>query len=395
MLEAQIRGLMNSQQKITNTVIVPAYNEEAGIDVVLGKLCKIVDRSTEVIVVDDGSTDRTAEVARKFPCKIICHPANQGKTHAVKTGLEAAVGENIVLIDADDTYPTEVIPEIFQALADHDMVVGSRVRGRENIPLLNRFGNRIFSFMIRHLYGYMPCDPLTGLYGIRKSVLVNMNLDSTGFGIETEMAIKAGRMKLNVLDIPIDYAPRIGEAKLHGFSGGFQILKTILEALALYSPSFFFVLPGIVLLALGISLVSILAFGPVEFGSIILRSNTQLVAAMAAFAGFQTIVFGIGLDCYAAAHRFAAPGIVTRTYLRRNVSRNLGWIGLLAALAGTGILAWVGLVWASSGFGLFSRTTELVVGGLLAVLGMQLAFTSSFLSVFVSEARNRITGPVS
>ena len=385
---------MNSPQKITNTVIVPAYNEEAGLDVVLGKLSKIIDQSTEIIVVDDGSTDGTAEVARRFRCEIIVHSANKGKTHAVLTGLESASGENIVLIDADDTYPAEVIPEIIHGLVDHEMVVGARVSGRDNIPLFNRFGNKIFSFIIRHLYGYMARDPLTGLYGIRKSVMMNMDLDSTGFGIETEIAIKAGRMRLNVLDIPIDYAPRIGEAKLHGFSGGFQILRTITEALALFNPTVFFVLPGVVLLGLGVALVSLVATGPVVLGDITLRSNTQLVAAMAALAGFQTVVFGIGLDCYASAHRFATPGFVTRTYLGRHVSRNVGWIGALAALAGTGVLAWVGYDWASQGFGIFSRTTELVTGGLLAVLGLQLAFASCFLSVFVSDARNRIAGPV-
>ena len=220
-----------------------------------------------------------------------------------------------------------------------------------------------------------------------------MDLDSTGFGIETEIAIKAGRMRLNVLDVPIDYAPRIGEAKLHGFSGGFQILRTIFESLALFNPSVFFVLPGAVLFGLGIALVSLVAIGSVGLGDTTLRSNTQLVAAMAAFAGFQTIVFGIGLDCYASAHRFATPGLVTRTYLRRNVSRNLGLIGLSSMLVGTGFLAWVGYDWADGGFGIFSRTNELVTGGLMAVLGLQLAFTSSFLSVFVSEARDRIVGP--
>jgi glycosyltransferase involved in cell wall biosynthesis len=367
------------------TVIIPAYNEEEGLQVVLGKLARITDENYEVIVVDDGSTDRTAEIAREFPCRLISHPVNQGKAAAVRTGITAAHGESVVLIDADDTYPIDVLPEIAQALTESDMVVTYRVDGRDNIPAVNRLGNRVFRGLIRYLYGFTGNDPLTGLYGIRRSILLNMNLDSSGFGVETELAIKAGRMGLSIREIPIRYGPRIGESKLNATSDGIRLLRIILRALALFSPTFFFVLPGTVLFALGTLLMGLLALGPLEVGNITLRANTFMVAAMLDLAGFQAIVFGIGLDLYASAHKFSNPGWATRLFLHKYVSRNIGRIGALLVLAGIGLQGWLGYDWMSGGFGAFSRTNYLVGSSFLAVVGLQVVFSSSFLSVFVSE----------
>jgi glycosyltransferase involved in cell wall biosynthesis len=369
------------------TVIIPAYNEEEGLGVVLEKLFNTVDDSYEVIVVDDGSTDRTAEIASRFPCEIISHSINRGKAAAVKTGIAAARGRNLVFVDADDTYPVELVPEIARAVDEFDMVVTSRAEGRENIPLFNRLGNRVFCGLIRYLYGFMTSDPLTGFYGVKRSVLLNMNLDSSGFGVETELAIKSGRMGLNVREVPIKYRPRIGESKLHATRDGIQVLQTIFKALALFSPTFFFVFPGAMLLGLGVSLMALLAIGPVELGSISLRSNTFTLAAMLSLAGFQAVVFGIGLDLYASAHRFARPGRVTRLFLRKYVNENTGRIGSLLVLAGIAIQSWLSYTWITGGFGAFDRTDELVASSFLAVIGLQMALSSKFLSVFVSALK--------
>jgi glycosyltransferase involved in cell wall biosynthesis len=369
------------------TVIIPAYNEEEGLGVVLQKLFNTVDENYEVIVVDDGSTDRTEEIANRFPCKVISHDINRGKAAAVKTGIAAARGRNLVFVDADDTYPVELVPEIARAVDEFDMVVTSRAEGRENIPLFNRLGNRVFCALIRYLYGFMTNDPLTGFYSVKKSVLLNMNLDSSGFGVETELAIKSGRMGLKVREIPIKYRPRRGKSKLCATRDGILVLQTIFKALALFSPTFFFVFPGIMLLGLGILLMVLLAIGPVNLGSITLRSNTFTLAAMLSLAGFQLVVFGIGLDLYASAHRFAKPGWVTRLFLRKYVNGNAGRVATILALVGIGIQVWLGFDWMSGGFGGFSRTNELVTGSFLALVGLQLAFASSFLSVFVSELR--------
>lgn len=221
---------MDPQQgKIIHTVIIPAYNEEQGLAVVLDKLFQVVGDTYEVIVVDDGSTDRTADVARCFSCRLIQHKVNKGKGQALKTGIEHARGESILWLDADDTYPVAPIPQMAAALRDsHDLVYASRRGSRARIPAFNRIGNALFRWSIRGLYGFKPYDPCTGLCGVRKEHLERMQLRARKFAIEPEIAMKAGRMKLRMLDIPIDYRPRIGQAKLNGIKVGFEDTLAIL-----------------------------------------------------------------------------------------------------------------------------------------------------------------------
>ena len=214
---------------IDTTVIVPAYNEEDGLPITLSKLFRQLDDSYEVIVVDDGSTDRTPEVARDYPCRFIKHDLNRGKGEALRTGIKHARGDNVIWIDADDTYPVEAIPEMAEALKEYDVVVGSRVSGNENIPAFNRLGNWVFRTMIRTIYGFRARDPCTGLYGAKKSRLEQMGLSAKGFAIEPEISIKSGRMKLKTMDFPLHDRPRIGETKLNAVRVGLEDLATILS----------------------------------------------------------------------------------------------------------------------------------------------------------------------
>jgi glycosyltransferase involved in cell wall biosynthesis len=217
--------------KPKTTVIVPAYNEEKGIPVVLTKLLKVVNDEYEVIVVDDGSKDGTAEAAGKFPVKLIKHEINKGKGEAFKTGIAQATGENIIVIDADDTYPVDAIVKMVEALKTCDAVYGSRSNGRENIPPFNRLGNTIFQGLVRYVYGFTPKDYSTGLYGLKKKYLVMMKLSSKRFAIEPEICIKASRMKLKMVDIPIIYGLRIGSSKLGSIKVGLEHSTWILKLL--------------------------------------------------------------------------------------------------------------------------------------------------------------------
>lgn len=220
----------------TTTVLLPAYNEEHGLATVLVKLSRLLDATYEIVVVDDGSSDRTALMAELHGAHLIRHGSNRGKGSAFQTGLAYARGAKVITLDADDTYPVEAVPELVDALDRYDMVVGTRQAGRSNISPFNRFGNAVFRHAIGLAAGRRVSDPLTGLYGLQRDMLRRMNLTSVGFGIEAEIVIKAGRLGATVLEIPINYRPRIGESKLSPVRDGLIIGRTV-ASLALSRPA--------------------------------------------------------------------------------------------------------------------------------------------------------------
>ena len=209
------------------TVVLPAYNEERGLSALLPSLLELSRDRFEVVVVDDGSTDATASLAEAFGCRVVRHAANAGKGVAVRTGLMAARGEKVIVMDADDTYPVDAVVEIINRLDDCEMVVGTRTLGRKNIPLLNRFGNALLTSAIRLASGSRWTDPLTGLYGLRRSALERLDLRSTGFSLEAEIAIKSVGLGLRVVDHPIAYRARAGASKLHPVRDGIRIAAVI------------------------------------------------------------------------------------------------------------------------------------------------------------------------
>jgi dolichol-phosphate mannosyltransferase len=178
-------------------------------------------------VVDDGSTDSTASLAESFGCRVVRHAENAGKGVAVRTGLSAARGDKVIIMDADDTYPVEAVVELINRLDECEMVVGVRTLGRTNIPPLNRFGNAVLTTAIRIASGSPWTDPLTGLYGLRRNVLERMDLRSNGFSLEAEIAMKSVRLGLRVMDHPIVYRARAGASKLHPVRDGIRIAGTI------------------------------------------------------------------------------------------------------------------------------------------------------------------------
>lgn len=129
------------QRKIINTVIVPAYKEEQGVAVVLDELFQVVN---------DGSIDRRAEVARRLPCRLMRHGVNKGEGQALKTGVQHTRREVVLGLDADAPYSVAPIPEMAAALQDsYDLVYASRRGSRTHIPAFNRIGNALFRWPIR------------------------------------------------------------------------------------------------------------------------------------------------------------------------------------------------------------------------------------------------------
>src|SRR5512144_535799 len=188
---------------VRTTVLLPAYNEGAALPHVLTELGEYLDQTYEVLVVDDGSTDDTADVAERYPVRLIQHSSNRGKGVAIRTGIAEAQGDNIVIMDADATYPVPAIKEMVDLLDENDLVRGIRESEPESMPVVNRFGNWLFNKLLAISHGLEGADQLTGLYAIRRSEAERLGTEARGFDIETEIGIKAKARGLREAESPI------------------------------------------------------------------------------------------------------------------------------------------------------------------------------------------------
>ncbi|UCF94706.1 MAG: glycosyltransferase family 2 protein [Desulfobacterales bacterium] len=366
---------------IKNSIIIPAYNEEAALPVVLQQLSSAVDETCEVIVVDDGSKDNTAQVARELGFKTVVHPVNMGKGAAMRTGIDSAEGEHVIFMDADNTYPTEAVLAIAGLLEEYDMVVGCRIT-KSNIPVFNRLGNQVFGCIFRLIYKAQVSDPLSGLYGLKRKCLELMQLTSTGFEIETEITIKAARMKLKVKEFPIHYDERIGETKLDPVRDGLQILKTIGLLLFLFNPSYGFILPGIVLFGVSLVLFCILSFAPIHLGQIRLDIHSLFFSSMSSILGFQLMTFGLISKIYATLYKNIPADRVVKFVTKARIWRTAAIVGLVSTVAGGFLILRILYAWIEKGFDPIMKLHESIFAFFFLIIGIQIVFSALFLTIF-------------
>ena len=162
----------------------------------------------------------------------------------MRTGLGAARGRFVVVMDADNTYPADAVPRLIALSDQYDFVRGVRQYSAAHMPLVNRIGNRVFDTMLKLMCGLEGRDHLSGLYGLRREALQAMDLTAEGFDLEVEIGIKAHARRLRATSLPIAYGRRLGEKKLHAWRDGWRILQRSF-ALALHDhPYRQFVPPG-------------------------------------------------------------------------------------------------------------------------------------------------------
>ena len=210
---------MYKSQRIT--VIIPCLNEEQGIESVLQRMPEFVD---EVIVVDNGSTDRTSEIARSFGAQVIREDV-RGYGRSYKTGFTSASGDIIVTLDGDHSYPPDAISYLLEAFLhlDVDFLNASRfpVRDRQSMSLKHKLGNVILSAAMSVLYGRWVRDSQSGMWVFRRAMLKGMNLISDGMAFSEEIKIEALKSnRLRFAEISIMYTSRLGEIKLNPWRDG-------------------------------------------------------------------------------------------------------------------------------------------------------------------------------
>jgi dolichol-phosphate mannosyltransferase len=211
-------------------IILPALNEEetigSVIDEIPGQALKDAGYVVQVLVVDNGSTDKTGRVAKARGAEVIVEP-RKGKGRAVRTALETVDADFIFMLDADYTYPTTYIPDMLDILQhDYAVVIGSRLKGKRDKGAMNRLnttGNQLLTLMANTLYRSKTSDLCTGLWGFKGEVIKGLKLSADGFDFEAELFTQVAKNGYRIGEVPIHYRRRHNEAKLNSLKDGLKI----------------------------------------------------------------------------------------------------------------------------------------------------------------------------
>jgi len=354
------------------SVVIPCLNEEEGIAHVVEQAragLTAAGLSGEIVVVDNASEDRSAELARAAGATVVYEP-RRGYGSAYLAGLAAARGRYVVMADADGTYPLDLIGTFVKKLRDGaDMVMGSRFKGTIHpgaMPWPNRYiGNPLLTGMLNLLFRSGVSDAHCGLRALRRDVVPQLQLSATGMEFASEMVIKAGKRRLRIDEIPIDYHLRIGKSKLSRFSDTWRHVRFML----VYSPRFLFLVPG-ALAALG-GLAGLVALAALN-GLASRWTGVSVACAMIAIVGLGALQLGLFARTYAVIYLGEHDDRLERGWRRFRLEHGL-------ALAAATFL--VGL--AITGVSFFDGRSDPRLG-ILGLTLLALAFQGAFASFFLS-----------
>ena len=371
------------------SVVIPCLNEEAAVGTVVDHAFEGIRRSGrpgEVVVVDNGSSDDSAAVAAACGARVVSEQ-RRGYGNAYLAGLAAAHGDYLVMGDADGTYPLQdLAPFVDRLEQGDDLVIGSRFNGTihgDAMPFLNRFvGNPVLTGLLNLLFGVKVSDAHCGMRALRREALPVLDLHSTGMEFASEMVFKAYRRGLTVSEIPIDYYPRVGESKLNRFGDAWRHVRFML----LYSPSWLYLVPGSILLVLGVIGMLALATGPTDIFGRTWQIHTMLGFVALTLIGGQVIQLGVFARTYARVRIGERDPLLERLGGHLRLEHGLLIGGGLILLAVAGLTA-VAVEWASNGFGVLGRVYETALLVTVLGLGLQVAFGAFFLALLTMPLR--------
>jgi glycosyltransferase involved in cell wall biosynthesis len=370
--------------QIDVSVVIPCLNEEETISACVSKAnqaLRNMNVPAEVIVVDNGSTDRSAEIAGALGARVVCQK-ERGYGAAYLKGFEEAKGKYIVMGDADDTYDFLEIPKFVDQLkSGNDFVIGSRFKGEIRpgaMPWLHRYiGNPTLSFILNKFFKLNISDTHCGMRAFTREALNKMHLRTTGMELASEMIINASKAKLRIAEIPIIYHPRKGESKLRSFSDGWRHLRFML----MYSPTHLFLIPGTLFLAVGLFILFLLLPGPLRFLGLTFDIHYMVIASFLSILGLQIIYIGLFAKIYSITEHFEIEdGLIKFISNQFNLERGL-LLGLLTFSFGLALYLYILAKWVFSGFGALEEIRMGLLALTLTIIGVQTVFSSFFLSM--------------
>jgi glycosyltransferase involved in cell wall biosynthesis len=380
------------------SIVLPCLNEAETLGICLGKATRALRDAQidgEIIVADNGSTDGSVDIARKSGARLVA-VAEKGYGNALMGGIAAARGRFVIMGDADDSYDFLEVPKFVAKLREgYDLVQGCRLPGGGGtilpgaMPFTHRWiGNPLFSRLSRWWFRAPIHDVYCGMRGFTKSHYERLQQRCTGMEFATEMIVKSSLYHGRVAEVPITLHPdgrRAHPPHLHTWRDGWRTLRFLL----MYSPRWLFLVPGAILIVLGL-IGYALALPGVRMGHVVFDAHTLLFASLAILCGYQALLFSIFAKTFAMnAGLMPEDPAMIRFYKLINLERGIA-IGLIAVVVGLALLIWVFNGWRLEGYGPleYARTMRAVIpGATLTALGVQTILSGFFVSLLGMDRR--------
>lgn len=377
-------GDYSHQERPLVSVVMPCLNEEGAIGACIEKIQTTFERHGipgEIVVCDNGSTDRSVEIASSMGARVVHQPL-RGYGNAYIKGFASARGDYLIMGDADGTYDFRQIPQFLHALTveGYDFVTGSRFlqkKSSQHDPFLHRFiGNPAITGILNLLFGSKYTDVYCGFRGFSRDAYERIAPVSPGMEFNLELAINAKLAKLSLKEIPIDLAPRIGESKLRTFRDGWRSLRMMM----LYSPNALFLIPGSALFILGMLIHLIVLTGWITIDGRSPGVVTGIVGTILSVVGFETLSLGLHAKTYSWSRRFNKDNQFLRKFYRLfNLEAGL-LLGTALLLIGSAILARSVVVWLQSSLLPLPNPEWVSFAATLIIVGLGTVFSSLFIS---------------
>ena len=378
----------------TLSVVIPAYNEEDGIAEIAHRVLSVKDDlakvgvdGLELLVVDDGSSDRTVEIAGSIDgVRLIQHEQNRGYGGALKTGFSRAEGELIGFLDADGTYPPEYFPQLCkEALNGSDLVIGSRMAGAESqMPITRRVGNFFFANLLSILGRRRVTDSASGMRVFKKSILDQIYPLPDGLNLTPVMSTRAVHENFKMTETPIPYSERLGRSKLSVVHDGRIFLQSMVWTALTYNPVRVLGMIGVAGVGLAGLILAILVGARL--------SGVTSLGDWGVFAVFTALVASVtGISLFALGVTFnylvtifhkkpVRQGLFGKPVFKTPLNHQFGWMGTLSLVIGLV----VGIVSVASGIssGGIERLWLYMLGSAMMILvGVQLIISWILLRV--------------
>ncbi len=368
------------------SVVIPCLNEANSIAACIDKALAAFARAGvrgEVVVSDNGSTDGSIDISREHGARVV-HATTKGYGHALRKGIEEAYGTFIVMGDADDSYDFSEVPRFVEKWREgYEIVMGNRFRGEIKegaMPWLHKYvGNPVLSGILNLLFRSGIGDAHCGMRGFTKDAYMRLDLRTTGMEFASEFVIKAARLRVRMTEIPITLWPdrRGRPPHLRSFPDGWRHLRFML----LYAPNWLFLAPGMLLTAVGTLLVLWLWPGPRQVGGVEFDIHTMFFGMIFVLLGVQIVSIGLFAKVFGYSERIAAAERSFEIVLSRVTLESGLLLGGALALVGFAGDVWVFRQWAATGFGGFQGMRDTIFWSMWFFVGVQIVFSSFFLSM--------------